>query len=225
MKPWRTLAEATAPGGGRLTLHARDTERVIRIDGVDLMSTRMHGSEEELAHLGLQGLRETAQVLVGGLGLGFTLRAALDRLGPGARVEVAELAPAIVDWNRGELAEFAGRPLDDPRVTVIVDDVAKVIAARPSTFDAILLDVDNGPGALFATNDRLYGPASLAKLHAALVPGGVAAVWSAAEAPTFTTALARAGFEVEVARTRARKTKGAKHVIWLARRREARRRG
>jgi spermidine synthase len=225
VKPWRLLAEAAAPGGGRLTLHARDTERVIRIDGVDLMSSRQHGSEEELARLGLQGVPDEAHVLIGGLGLGFTLRAALDRLGSRAHVEVAELAPAIVDWNRGELAEFAGRPLDDPRVTVVVDDVAKVIATRPSTFDAILLDVDNGPGALFDTNTHLYGAASLAKIHAALRPGGAVAVWSASESPAFTAALSRAGFAVEVARTRARVNKGAKHVLWLARRKPPRRGG
>jgi spermidine synthase len=225
VKPWRLLAEAAAPGGGRLTLHARDTERVIRIDGVDLMSSRQHGSEEELARLGLQGVPEQAHVLIGGLGLGFTLRAALDRLGARAHVEIAELAPAIVDWNRGELAEFAGRPLDDPRVTVVVDDVAKVIATRPSTFDAILLDVDNGPGALFDTNTHLYGAASLAKIHAALRPGGAVAVWSASESPAFTATLSRAGFVVEVARTRARVNKGAKHVLWLARRKPPRRGG
>lgn len=223
MKPWRTLAEATMPGGGRLTLHAHDAERVIRIDGLDLMSSRMHGSEEALATLGLKGAPEAAHVLIGGLGMGFTLRAALDLCGPRARIEVAELAPAIVDWNRGELAAFAGRPLEDPRVTVIVDDVAKVIAANPSTFDAILLDVDNGPGALFSTNTHLYGPASLARIHASLVPSGMLAVWSAGDSAAFTAALSRAGFEVEVARTRARGTKGAMHVIWLARRRAGRR--
>jgi spermidine synthase len=223
MKPWRFLAAAEMPGGGRLTLHAHDAERVIRIDGQDLMSSRMHGSEEELARLGLETAPADARVLVGGLGMGFTLRAALDLLGSEARVDVAELAPAIVEWNRTELAPFASRPLEDARVTVIEADVARVIAGGASRWNAILLDVDNGPAALSRANEGLYGPRSLARMHHALAPGGVLAVWSAVESSAFTTSLARAGFGVRVERTRARGARGGpRHVIWLARRPSAR---
>lgn len=215
MIPWRLLDRDVMPGGGVLTLHARDTERVIRLDGKDLMGSRMHGSEEALAEHGLRHAPKDARVLIGGLGLGFTLRAALDVTSQ-AHVVVAELSGKVVEWNRGELAHFAGRPLDDPRASVVVGDVREVIAR--GGWDAILLDVDNGPDALQPANAGLYGRASIERMRAALRPGGVLGVWSAGEARWFTAALARAGFAAEVVRVPARgKRGGPGHVLWIAR--------
>ncbi len=215
MIPWRLLDRDELPGGGVLTLHARDAERVIRLDGKDLMGSRMHGSEDALAERGLRAAPPDAQVLVGGLGLGFTLRAALDAVGPEARVVVAELSPKVLAWNQGELAHFAGRPLDDARASVVIDDVKQVIDR--GGWDAILLDVDNGPAAMAAANAGLYGRRSLERIRAALVPGGVLGVWSAGEAPWFTGALGRAGFAAEVVRVPARgKRGGPGHVLWIA---------
>jgi len=222
MIPWVLLGETrVATDGKRLTLHQRDSEFSIRIDGGELMNSRSHGSEEKLAELACARLagRDDAQVLIGGLGMGFTLAAALRQLGAAARLTVAELVPEVVAWNRGPLAELAGRPLSDPRVTVCEGDVARMIKARPQAYDAILLDVDNGPEGLTHTNnDWLYGSDGLSAAYAALRPGGVLAVWSAARDRAFTARLRKAGFEVEEARVRARGSKGARHIIWLARR-------
>jgi spermidine synthase len=214
MIPWRLLDRAELPGGGVLTLHARGTERVIRLDGKDLMGSRMHGSEDALAERGLSRSPKDARVLIGGLGLGFTLRAALDAVGPDATVVVAELSPKVLEWNQTELAHFADRPLDDPRTSVVIDDVKKVIDR--GGWDAILLDVDNGPAAMAAANAGLYGRRSLERTRAALSPHGVLGIWSAGEAPWFTNALARVGFRVEVVRVPARgKRGGPGHVLWI----------
>lgn len=214
--PWKTLATAAAPGGSTMTLVQRGDTFVIRVDRLELMSSRMHGSEDALATFALEGAGPKARVLVGGLGMGFTLRAALDRLGPRARVEVAELVPEIVDWNRGVLGPLAARPLDDPRARVLVADVARVIADAPSAYDAILLDVDNGPAAISAPgNANLYGEHSLARAVRALTPGGVLAVWSAGDSQAFRRKLERAGLAVRTRHVRAHGDKGPRHVVWV----------
>ncbi len=221
MKPWEVLARASAPDGGEFVLHHRDGEFVIRVHGKELMSSRVHGSEEAMARLGCEGLGSTpdARVLVGGLGLGYTLRATLDALGPRARVVVAELAPAIVEWNRGPLAPLADRPLEDARVQVEVADVRKVMRGG-APWHAILLDVDNGPAALTrASNAGLYDSAGLSAAHAALVPGGRLVVWSAGPDARFTTRLVQAGFAVETHAVSAGKGRGTRHTLFVARRR------
>ena len=207
-----------------MTLSRRGHEYVIAADGKDLMSSRMHGSEEALATLGCAHLRkrplpEEPCVLVGGLGMGFTLRAALDELPADATVVVAELLAAVVDWNRGPLAPLAGRPLDDRRVRVELGDVGQTLRAGPRRFDAVLLDVDNGPAAFAQDrNAGLYGNDGLAIARAALKPGGVLAVWSAWDDRKFEQRLRYAGFTVETERVRARlKQGGPRHTIFLGR--------
>src|SRR4051794_33172141 len=190
-------------------------------DGRSLMSSRMHGSEQALASLALRGVVTTApSVLIGGLGMGFTLRAALDALTAEATVVVAELVPAVVEWNRGPLAPLAGEPLRDARVTVQIGDVADVLRAAHEGFDAVLPDVDNGRDAFTsAANARLYGDDGLATAREALKPGGVLAVWSAWEQRRFEQRLRYAGFAVRVERVRARLEKGGpRHTIFLAQR-------
>lgn len=194
-------------------------EFVIRIGARALMASGSHGSEEALAEWACArvGDRPRARVLVGGLGMGFTLAAALRHLGPGAHVEVAELVPAVVDWNRGPLAHLAGRPLEDPRVAVYAGDVAGRIRAARGALDAILLDVDNGPDGLTASaNDWLYSAAGLAAAFAALRPGGVLGVWSVAPDREFARRLGQAGFAAEERVVRARGKKGGRHTLWLA---------
>jgi spermidine synthase len=223
LKPWEFLGEARTPDGTGLTLTRHDREYVIMADGKSLMSSRMHGSEQALASLALRGLGATApSVLIGGLGMGFTLRAALDALSAEATVIVAELVPAVVEWNRGPLAQLAGEPLRDRRVTVQIGDVAEILRAARERFDVVLLDVDNGPDAFTsATNARLYGDEGLATARDALKPGGRLAVWSAWEQRRFEQRLRYAGFTVRVERVRARLEKGGpKHTIFLARRTE-----
>jgi spermidine synthase len=228
MKPWEVLARAPVPGGkGEFVLHHRDGEFVIRVNGLELMSSRVHGSEEELARRGCEGLRATpgARVLVGGLGLGYTLRATLDALGGDAEVTVAELAAAIVEWNQGPLAPLAGEPLKDGRVRVETADVKQVMRGG-GPWDAILLDVDNGPSGLTQpSNAGLYGSAGLAAAHEALKPGGVLAVWSASPDERFTRRLEQAGFTAELHSSRAGRGRGTRHTLFLARRRRARRQG
>ena len=222
MIPWELLGEArVAVDGKRLSLYRRDREYSIRLGGGgELMNSRSHGSEEALAELGCARLVDRAQphVLIGGLGMGFTLAAALARLGAAACVTMAELVPEVVAWNRGPLGELAGHPLLDSRVQVHECDVARLIDAQTCTYDAILLDVDNGPEGLTHTdNDWLYGCEGLAAAYAALRTDGVLAVWSAGYDPAFTGRLLKAGFEVEERRVRACGSRGARHVIWLAR--------
>ncbi len=189
-------------------------------NGKSLMSSRMHGSEQALAAFALRRLQvPDARVLVGGLGMGFTLRATLDLLAGDATVVVAELVPAVVEWNRGALGTLAGHPLRDARVQVEIGDVADTLHASPGGFDAVLLDVDNGPDAFTATtNARLYSDQGLAAARAALKPGGVLAVWSAWEDRRFEQRLRYAGFVVDIERVRGRLKKGGpKHTIFLAR--------
>lgn len=217
MRPFLTHATATTPDGTPLTLHSRGEEWIIRAAGADLMSSRMHGSEEEMARLA-RPERPDARTLVGGLGMGFTLRAALENLPAGGRVTVCELAPAVLEWNRGPLGPLAGHPLDDPRVDVRLDDVLAVLRATPNSWDSVLLDVDNGPDAFTqAGNAALYTAEGLKRTRMALRPGGVVAWWSAYEAKDFPNRLTRAGLRAEAHTVRAHGGKGARHVIYLGR--------
>ena len=207
------LDRALVPGG-EMVLSRRGDELTIRVRGVELMSSRSHSSEDELGRRGalLAGTSDRARVLVGGLGLGFTLRAVLEHCR--ARVDVVELVPAVIRWNRTHAGALAAHPLEDPRVTLIEDDVARVIDASEARYAAIVLDVDNGPEELFDANAKLYRREGLLAAKRALVPGGGLAVWSSFESPTFTAWLLEADFSVEVVRIKAR---GSRHVIWLAR--------
>jgi spermidine synthase len=223
MIPWKLLDRVPVPGGqGELMLYQRGEEFSIRVTGHgELMNSRAHGSEDMLAALVCVRLagRARPRFLIGGLGMGFTLAAALRDLGPDAAVVVAELVPAVVAWNRGALGALAGNPLLDPRVAVQEIDVARLLRSERNAFDAILLDVDNGPEGLTRdANDWLYGNAGLAAAFAALRADGILAVWSAGGDRNFTDRLRRAGFETEEIRVRARITKGARHTLWLARR-------
>jgi spermidine synthase len=219
--PWQEIARTQAPDGAVLELRRRGEEYLIRAGGHDLMSTEDEGSSRALAELGCAHLdrQDRARVLVGGLGMGFTLRAALDATGPRARIEVAELVPAVADWNRGPLAAFANRPLDDPRTALCLGDVRERIRAQSAHYDAILLDVDNGPCALaHATNEGLYSMRGLANIWQALCPGGVLGVWSLLDDQRFTVRLQRQGFSVQAHRVPgSRKGRGRYHVIWIAR--------
>ena len=221
MVPWEFLDSVPVPGGqGELRLFKRGEEFSIRLDRSELMNSRLHGSEDALAELACARIagRRQPQVLIGGLGMGYTTAAALHRLGDDGRLIVAELMPAVVKWNRGLLADLAGRPLEDDRVTVREVDVAQILKTEHGAYDAILLDVDNGPEALTRkANDWLYSRPGLAAASTALRPVGVLAVWSAGPDAAFTQRLRDAGFEVEEVRVRARDSrKGARHTIWLA---------
>ncbi|MGL4239858.1 MAG: spermidine synthase [Beijerinckiaceae bacterium] len=220
MIPWQHLDITTIPGGGELRLKRRGAEFSISLGQIELMNSRLSGSEEALATLTAEklGARRSPQVLVGGLGMGFTLRAALGCFDADARIVVAELVPSVVAWARGPMAELFAGSMDDPRVEVRVEDVGGVIREARAAYDAILLDVDNGPdGLTVAGNDRLYDARGLAAATAALRPGGVLAVWSAYRDDAFAARLRRAGFAVEEKTVRAhRGKKGARHTIWLA---------
>jgi spermidine synthase len=218
----KTLATASIPGGDTLTLISHGRDFIIMLGRDELMGTRMQYSEEQLALLTLPQLSSSAPcVLIGGYGMGFTYRAALSRLPEGGRVVVAEIVPEILDWAKGPLAHLTGETLNNPRGQVLLRDVAEVIeeAGKGKRFDAILLDVDNGPdGIVRDVNDRLYTRTGLAKARDALNSGGILAVWSAAPDPAFTRRLKAAGFEVEVREVRARpNNKGPRHTIWFAR--------
>ncbi|MBY6240761.1 spermidine synthase [Methylosinus sp. Sm6] len=218
---WEELARARTAAGDELILRRRAGIFEIRCNGYDLMSNRAHRSEEALAQLALEELRAPApRILVGGLGLGFTLRAALHAAPPESRVTVCELLPEIVAWNRGPLALLAGRPLDDPRVTLRIGDIAALIASADRRFDAVLLDVDNGPDALCcAANGGLYSPEGLARLRSALTTEGVLAVWSADPSPNFEAALDAAGWAWRAQEIAARGVAGDPlHVVYTARR-------
>ncbi|MDO8331389.1 MAG: hypothetical protein Q7T36_13070 [Fluviicoccus sp.] len=209
--------------GGELRLFREGPHFAIKIaGGGELMHSRAHGSEDKLAEITCTRLAGCTRprVLIGGLGMGFTLAAALKHLGPAAEVVVAELVPGVVEWNRGPLGEHAGNPLQDPRAIVFVGDVAQVLKTEQAAFDAILLDVDNGPqGLTHKENDWLYSPAGLDAAMSALRPGGMLAVWSAGPDPMFTIRLKKAHFQVEQVPVRAHGNKGARHLIWLARKR------
>jgi spermidine synthase len=218
---WEQLAAAPIPDAeGSLRLMRRGAEYSIMTGGTELMNSRMSGSEKALATLAIARLQGRAEprILIGGLGMGFTLRAALEVLPPGAVVEVAEIVPAVLDWARGPMAEIFEGCLDDPRVAIRLGDVGEIIRAARGGYDAILLDVDNGPGGLDrAENDRLYNHGGLAAAKAALTPGGVLAVWSFAPDDYFVRRLRASGFEVREERVNAhRKGRGARHVVWLA---------
>ena len=224
MRPWTLLGTATVPGeGAPLRLMQRGDEFVIMAGTNPLMNSRMSGSEEDLATLSWARIadRATPHVLIGGLGMGFTLRAALVAMPASVRITVAEIVPQIVEWARGPLAHIFAGCLDDPRVAIEIADVGGLIATRKASYDAILLDVDNGPEGLSRDgNDRLYSLAGLAKARAALKPGGVLAVWSAHPDAKFTRRLSETGFRTEEIGVRERRGgKGARHTIWLATRR------
>ena len=223
MIPWEHLDSAAIPGeAGTLRLMRRGSEFSIQLDRNELMNSRLSGSEEALARLSAERIagEPAPRVLIGGYGMGFTLRAALTCLPATAQVTVAEIVPAVLAWARGPMAELTGGSLDDPRVTIREADVAAVIRERPGAWDAILLDVDNGPDGLTrAANDRLYDAAGLGAARAALRTRGVLAVWSAHPDAAFSRRLGQAGFSVEEVATRARGKRGARHVIWLAVRR------
>ena len=219
MKSLELLGQASSPDGTVLKLVRRSDEYIILANGKSLMSSRMHGSEEALATLGCQRARtlERPSVLIGGLGMGFTLRATLDLLPPEATVVVTELVPAVVEWNRGPLGPLAEEPLKDARVSVEIDDVAITLSLRRGQFDAVLLDVDNGPAAFTApTNAGLYDDHGIAVAFAALKMDGVLAVWSAREDRKFEQRLRHGRFNVAVESVRGRlKRGGPRHTIFL----------
>ena len=218
MTPRELLGSAIVPGGGEeLRLFRRGDDYMIVLDRNELMSSRMSGSEQALAVMSIERLgNRAAHVLIGGYGMGYTLRASLDAMSAEGKITVVELVPEIVTWAKGPMKELTAGCLDDPRVELVIGDVADAISA--GQYDAILLDVDNGPDGLTrASNDRLYSPRGLAAAKAALKPGGILAIWSAAPDRAFTRALDEAGFAVDEVAVRARSNgKGAKHVIWFA---------
>ncbi|PDS81090.1 hypothetical protein [Rhizobium sp. L43] len=221
MLPWIQLDSATIPGEtGELRLKQRGSEFSIMLGANELMNSRLSGSEEALATLSWERIKAHSKprILIGGLGMGFTLRATLAVLPEDAGVTVAELVPAVVAWARGPMAEVFKGCLDDPRVGIHQGDVGEAIRAGKAAFDAILLDVDNGPDGLTRkSNDRLYDFAGLRAARDALRPGGVLAVWSSGPDPDFTRRLKDSGFSADVVNTRANgKRGGARHVIWLA---------
>ena len=221
MIPWQQIDKTRVPGAEvELRLMRRGTEFSMMLDQNELMNSRLSGSEEALATLTAKKIEAVKRphILVGGLGMGFTLRAALAVLGPDARVTVAELVPAVIAWARGPMAELFGGSLGDPRAEIREADVIEVIKSSPSAFDAILLDVDNGPeGLIRKANDALYDLGGLQAIRRALRPRGVLAVWSSGPNLAFTKRLRVAGFEVNEAGVRATtKRSGAHHVIWFA---------
>jgi spermidine synthase len=222
MLPWLHLDKAAIPGGGELRLKQRGSEFSIMLGANELMNSRLSGSEEALAALVTERLsgRKHPRILIGGLGMGYTMRAALSAFGPDANIIVSELVPAVITWAKGPMAEVFKNSLNDPRVTIVAEDVADRIKTDRSGFDAILLDVDNGPDGLTQTsNDRLYDAFGLSAALQALRPGGILAIWSAAPDDSFTKRLRRAGFVTEEIRVRASRSKrGVKHMIWLAKR-------
>lgn len=216
------LGTAQVPGGELLELYSHDRDFMIVLARNELMSTRMRGSEEALAVMSIErlGRDKPLRLLIGGYGMGFTLRAALANLGPRAHVTVAELVPEIIEWARGPMQEVAAGCLDDPRVLLRQGDVANTIDLAAGDYDAILLDVDNGPDGLVRDdNNRLYSKAGLQAAKRALAPSGILAIWSAGPDPRFKARLERAGFAIDEVKVSARGNgKGAKHIIWFARR-------
>jgi spermidine synthase len=227
VKPWQVVEKARAPDGTEMVLARRDEEFVVRYDGKVLMSSRQHGSEDALASLALDRVQQRRSVLVGGLGLGFTVRAALDRLPVDAKVVVAELTPALLDWNRRLVGKLAGRPLDDPRTHVHIGDAVQRIREAKGVYDAILLDIDNGPSSMVhESNHRLYGPGGIALCRDALTDGGCLAVWSAHHDERYLERLQRCGFDAQAKIVRSRgELGGLKHVIFLGVKTDAQRPG
>ena len=221
MIPWTLIDTAIMPdGGGELRLKQRGTEFSIMLGTIELMNSRLSGSEEALARLSHERIRTRSRphMLIGGLGMGFTLRAALAELPLDARITVGELVPAVVAWARGPMAAVFAGCLDDARVTIREGDVGRLIQSATGDYDAILLDVDNGPeGLTRRANDDLYSVAGLREARKALRPNGVLSVWSSAPDAAFTRRLKQAGFVVEELSVRAStKGRGARHVIWMA---------
>jgi spermidine synthase len=220
MKKWTSVDTALMPDGRTMSLNEHDGSYSVRVDGADLMSTRRHASEEKVAELACAQAADIrgARVLIGGLGFGFTLRAALAALAADATVVMAEIVPAVVAWNRNPSFNLAADAMADPRVIVLQKDVADVIRESRGGFDSIILDVDNGPAALSTEgNYRLYDSKGLHLTRAALRPGGCVAIWSAAPDPAFEKLMARAGFAVEVRRCRAHANSGGWHIIFVGR--------
>jgi spermidine synthase len=224
MLPWLHLGTAKIPGGGELRLMRRGREFAIKLGSNELMNSRLTATEQALATIACDKIRTRARpkILIGGLGMGFTLRAALIVLGPQAQITVAELVPEVVTWARGPMAELFGDSLTDPRVRLHEADVGDLIRAYRSEYDAILLDVDNGPnGITRASNDRLYDPTGLAAAHAALRARGVLAIWSSTPDAKFTARLRKGNFDVVENPVRAKGPQGgAQHFIWTATRRD-----
>ncbi len=220
MIPWSLLDTAQVPGGGELRLMRRGAEFSIKLGRNELMNSRLSATEQALATIGCAKIKARAKprILIGGLGMGFTLRAALVVLGKQAHIVVAELVPAVVAWARGPMAELFGGSLTDPRVRIRETDVGELIRRARSDYDAILLDVDNGPeGMTREANDRLYDLDGLAAAYMALHPGGVLAIWSSRPDPKFTQRLRKTGFDVVENPVRAKGPQGgAQHFIWTA---------
>lgn len=222
MKRFVLLGTAVIPNdGGALNLFAYGDDFVIKLEGGkggQLMNTRTHGSEYALAEIPCRKIasRAGARVLIGGLGMGFTLASALRNLRGDAQVEVAELVPGVIEWNRGPLGDKAGRPIEDPRAKVLNVDVAELLKAEPAGYDAIMLDVDNGPeGLTHSANTWLYSLDGLSACARALRPQGLLAVWSASADRQFSQRLARAGFKAEEVQVYAHGNRGARHTIWI----------
>ena len=219
MKRWETLATATAPDGSRFELQRHDGNYVITADGFDLMTSYSHGSEDAMMSIACPRPPADACVLVGGLGMGYTLAATLDRMPPGGTVVVSELVPEVVDWNRGPLGPLAKHPLDDPRTELVVGDVADVIRDNESRFDAVLLDVDNSVDSFtLAGNSWLYTPEGLAAAHRTLRPGGALAIWSVGTAAAFERTLRKAGFTASTHPVRGRGKRGGHYSVLVGRR-------
>jgi spermidine synthase len=220
MIPRELIGTAKVPGGVELKLIRHGEDHVIMVDANELMSSRLGGSEEALAVMACQRLKKgiAPRLLIGGYGMGFTLRAALQVIGPEGRATVAELVPEIIDWAKGPMAKLTDGCLDDPRVELIQGDVLEAMKSASKRYDAILLDVDNGPSGLVRPdNNGLYSMSGLARAKAALRPGGVLAIWSAAPDERFTKKLRDAGFKAEMVTVRARSNgKGPRHTIWFA---------
>ena len=221
MIPWEEIERAEVPGGEEeVILRKRGTEFSIRVAATELMNSRIHGSEDALAELTCSRIsrKPGRRILIGGLGMGYTLAAALQHSGDDSLITVAELIPAVIRWNREHLGHLAGNPLADGRVFVRQEDVAKTITREKSIWDAIILDVDNGPDGLTRkVNDRLYGLSGLKNAFLALRNGGVLSIWSSGTDEQFTSRLKQCRFQTEIVTVRARKPgKGARHTIWLA---------
>ena len=222
MKPLERLGEARTPNGTLIALYRHDGAYVIRADGIELMSTRRHLSEDRLAEVACAPYRDTpgARVLIGGLGLGFTMRAALGALRPDAEVVVAEFLTEVIEWNANPAYELSSQAMQDPRTRIVHDDIVNVLVANLAGFDAIMLDTDNGPdGMLMSENARLYSMYGIATTMAALRPGGTIAYWSVGEDSKFLDALRRSRLTVQTLRVRAHDSAGPTHILYVATRR------